>query len=152
MPVAALERIRDIEPKALGRTGRGRRCTLLTMLAVLVSGCDLPTDAATRLAYDIEAGSSRLGSGAGATYRIRHQTPSKKDECTGPYKVQLDKAGALIVWCRDEAGGTISSHSTSYHARFADTPRTYLLDKPAGSLLIVDLERREGRAVIVDVR
>jgi hypothetical protein len=122
------------------------------VLAILACGCDLPTDAATRLAYDIEAGSNRLGGGAGATYRIRHETPSKTGECTGPYKVQLDKAGALIVWCKDAAGGTVSSHSTSYHARFADTPRTYLLDKPAGAALVVDLERRDGRAVIVDVR
>ena len=110
------------------------------------------TDAATRLAYDIEAGSSRLRNDAGATYSIRHKTPSKAGECTGPYKVQLDKVGALIVWCRDAAGDTASSHSTSYHSRFVDTPQTYLLDKPPGSVLTIDLERRGGRAVIVDVR
>jgi hypothetical protein len=65
--------------------------------------------------------------------------------------VQLDKVGALIIWCKDETGTTVSSHSTSYHARFVDTPQTYILEKPAGSTLIIDIERRAGRAVITSV-
>jgi hypothetical protein len=78
--------------------------------------------------------------------------PSKPGECVGPYAVQLDKVGAMIVWCKDDSGKTISSHSTSYHARFVDTPQTYVLEKPAGSTLTIDLERRDGRAVVTDVR
>jgi hypothetical protein len=123
---------------------------LLPLCLVVLTGCF--TDAATRLAYDIEDGAGRLGHEAGATYSIRHDTPSKPGECTGPYTVQLDKAGALIVWCKDAAGNTVSSHSTSYHSRFVDTPKTYILEKPAGSTLIIDIERRGGRAVITDVR
>ena len=119
---------------------------------VFLAGCfvDL-TDAATRLAYDIEAGVSHLGSASGARYTIQHHTPSKPGDCTGPYTVQLDKVGALIIWCKDAAGHTVSSHSTSYHARFVDTPQTYILEKPAGATLIIDIERRGGRAVIVGV-
>ena len=125
------------------------------LLAGIVSttvGCDVWTDAATRLAYDIEAGAGRLGRQSGAKHSIQHNTPSKAGECTGPYKVQLDKVGALIIWCKDAAGRTVSSHSTSYHARFIDTPKTYILDKPAGAALIIDIERRNGRAVVADVR
>ena len=126
----------------------------LPMLLCLapVAGCDVWTDAATRLAYDIEAGADHLGGEDGASYSIRHNTPSKAGECVGPYTVQLDKVGALIIWCKDEAGRTVSSHSTSYHARFVDTPQTYILDKPAGSTLTIDIARRNGRAVIVAVR
>lgn len=62
--------------------------------------------------------------------------------------MQLDKAGALIVWCKDAAGNVVASGSTSYHARFIDTPATYILDKPAGSTLAIDLERRAGRVVV----
>jgi len=122
---------------------------LLISLTTL-TGC--VTDAATRLAYDIEAGAGRLGREAGARYSIQHNTPSKSGECIGPYTVQLDKVGALIIWCKDATGRTVSSHSTSYHARFVDTPQTYILEKPAGTALTIDIERHDGRAVVTDVR
>jgi hypothetical protein len=124
----------------------------LLILLAAVSGCDAFTDAATRLASDIEAGANRLGGEDGATYSIRHKTPSKPGECEGPYTVQLDKVGALVIWCKDTSGHTVSSHSTSYHARFVDTPKTYILDKPVGSTLTIDIERRNGRAVVTDAR
>ena len=128
--------------------------SLLQLIFILtLAGCILDfTDAATRLAYDIEAGASRLGPQDGAKYSIEHHTPSKSGECVGPYTVQLDKVGALIVWCKDTAGRTVSSHSTSYHARFVDTPQTYIVEKPAGATLTIDIERRGGRAVATDVR
>jgi hypothetical protein len=125
---------------------------LLPAVIALAAGCDLFTDAATRLAYDLEAGAGRLSRQAGAKTSVRHGTPSKAGECTGAYKVQLDKVGALIVWCYGAAGETVSSHSTTYHARLVDTPRTYLLDKAAGAPLTITLERRGGRALITDVR
>lgn len=123
---------------------------LLLLCLVALTGCF--TDAATRLAYDIENGVDRLGREVGATYSIRHNTPSKPGECTGPYTVQLDKVGALIVWCKDGAGNTVSSHGTSYHSRFVDTPQTYILEKSAGSALVIDIERRSSRAAITGVR
>jgi hypothetical protein len=126
----------------------GTRWLPLLLFLALAAGCDAFTDAATRLAYDIEAGAGRLGKEAGARYSIQHHTPSKSGECTGPYTVQLDKVGALVIWCKDETGRTVSSHTTSYHARFVDTPATYILNKPAGSTLVIDIERRGSRAVI----
>ena len=125
---------------------------LASLLLVALAACDTWTDAATRIAYDIEAGEGRLGSAQGARYSIEHATPSKSGECTGPYKVQLDKVGALIICFYDATGRTVSSHSTTYHGRFIDTPRTWLLDKPAQSTLIIDIQRRGGRAVVTDVR
>lgn len=118
----------------------------------MTAGCDGWTDAATRLASDIEAGAGRLGGQNGAKHSIRHETPSKSDECTGPYTVQLDKVGAIIIWCKDAGGRTVSSHSTTYHARFIDTLQTWILEKPAGASLTIDIERRNGRAVVTDVR
>jgi hypothetical protein len=120
--------------------------------AAVMAGCAFLTDPATRLAYDIEAGANRLGKQADAKYTIEHHEPSKPGECVGPYSIQLDKVGAIIIWCKDAAGHTVSSHSTSYHARFVDIPQTYLLEKPADSTLTIALERRDGRAVITDVR
>lgn len=121
------------------------------VVLALLSGCGAGTDAATRLAADIEAGAAQLGARSGDHFRIEHRTPSRAGECTGPYTVQLDTVGALIIWCKDASGQTVSSHSTSYHARFVDTPRTWLLHKPAGETLAIDIERRGSRAVVKDV-
>jgi hypothetical protein len=125
---------------------------LLLIFLAAVTGCDIATDPATRLAFDLEAGVGRLGREAGATYTVQHNQPSKSGECVGPYKVQLDKVGALIIWCNEASGNTVSSHSTSYHARFVETPQTYIVEKSAGTALTVDLERRNDRAVITNVR
>jgi hypothetical protein len=130
----------------------GPRLLLLLISLTTVAGCDIGTDAATRLAYDIKAATGRLGRENGAKYSIQHNTPSKSGECIGPYKVQLDKVGALIIWCKDATGHTVSSHSTSYHRPFVDTPQTYILEKPAGTTLTIDIERRNGRAVVTNVR
>ena len=121
-------------------------------LAAIVAGCGFATDPATRLGFDIKAGVDRLGDGQGARFVVEHATPSYRGQCEGPYSVQLDRVGAIIVWCRDEAGDTVSSHSTSHHRRFVDTPRTYLVEKPAGSTLFIELERDGARARIVSVR
>jgi hypothetical protein len=127
-----------------------RRLPLL-LAPLLLAGCF--TDAATRLAYDLESAAGKIGAAEGAKWTVAHRTPSRPGECDHDYKVQLDQVGAIIVWCRDQAGtGTLSSHSTSYHARFVATPRTYILDKKAGDPLLIDLERRGGRVLVVDAR
>jgi hypothetical protein len=127
------------------------RRLFLLLFVVAVSGCGVFTDAATRIAYDIEANVDRLAAAEGAIYVIQHATPSKPGECGGPYKVQFDKVGALIIWCKDSTGQTVSSHSTSYHARFVDTAETFIIDKAAGSTLSIQIERRNGRPVITKV-
>ena len=124
----------------------------LFLAIALVTACGFATDPATRLAADLEAGSDRLQMDDGATDSVHHAAPSYPGQCEGPYKVQLDEVGAMIVWCYDATGATVSSHSTSSHAPHVQTPRTYIVDKGAGETLVVDLERRGGRAVITDVR
>lgn len=125
-------------------------CLLPLWSLAAITGCDILTDAATRLAYDIKAAEGRLGREPGASYSVRH-TPADASECSGPYTVQLDKVGALIVWCKDAAGNTVASGSTTYHSRFIDTPITYIVDKPAGTTLVIEIERRNGRAVVTYV-
>ena len=115
-----------------------------------LTACDVFTDAGTRLAYEIEAGASRLKREEGARHEIRH-TPGEANECRGPYTVQLDKVGALVVWCKDDSGKTVASGSTTYHSRFIDTPKTYIVDKEAGTTLVIEIQRRGGRAVVINV-
>jgi hypothetical protein len=117
----------------------------------LLTGCF--TDAATRIAYDIEAATRHVGNTENSRFILVHRTPSKKGECDNSYKVQLDKVGALIIWCNNERNNQIlSSHSTSYHSRFVDTTETYKLEKKAGEILFIELGRRNGRIVIIDVK
>ncbi len=131
----------------LRATVRAGACALL-----LLAGCNVFTDAATRLAYDLEDAASRLPAQEGARFALVHRTPSARGQCEGPYKVQLDQVGLIVIWCMNDRGETVSSHSTSYPSRFVDTARTIILAKPAGAPLTIDLERRQGRAVIVDAR
>jgi hypothetical protein len=119
---------------------------------VALASCGFATDPATRLAADLGEAADNLRAEDGATNSVHHASPSRVGECEGPYKVQLDKVGAMIIWCYDAAGNTVSSHSTSSHSRAVDTPRTWIVDKGAGETLIVDLERRGDRAVITNVR
>ena len=125
--------------------------TLLLFSLLLLTGCF--TDAATRIAYDIEAAAKRVGHTENSQFTLAHRMPSKKGECDNSYKVQLDKVGALIIWCKDEMNNqTLSSHSTSYHSRFVDTPQTFILEKNSGETLFIELERRNGRVAIAGVR
>jgi hypothetical protein len=126
--------------------------TAAAVLACTLAACGVITDPATRLAADLEDGADRLPLQDGATDAVYHATPSRAGQCDGPYKVQLDRVGAMIVWCNDAAGNTVSSHSTTSHNRAVDTSQTFMVVKGAGETLIVDLERRGGRAVITGVR
>lgn len=107
------------------------------ILAATLTACGIVTDPATRLAADLEGGADRLPLREGATDAVHHATPSRPGQCEGPYKVQLDRVGAMIVWCYDSA---------------VDTSQTFIVDKGSDETLIVDLERRGGRAVITALR
>lgn len=121
---------------------------LVAML--LLPGCGAFTDAATRLASDIEAAAGKLKKD-GDRVTLHHQTPSRRGQCDGAYSVQLDEVGALVFWCRDDDGKVVSSPGTSSHRRFVRTLETYRVDKQAGEPLVIELERRGREAVIVDV-
>ena len=121
----------------------------MALLAAL-AGCSWLSDPATRLAYDLEAASGDLADEEGARLILVHETPSAAGQCEGAYRVQLDDVGALIVWCFDASGATVSSHSTTYHRSYVDTARTIIVDKPAGAPLRVELVRRNGRATIAE--
>jgi len=57
----------------------------------------------------------------------------------------------LVIWCKNENDEVLSSHGTSYHRRFVQTPETYYLDKEAGDALVIELEQKGSKAVIVNV-
>jgi hypothetical protein len=121
----------------------------IAAVTLLLAACF--TDAATRLAGDIKAGAGRTERREGAITLVQHDTPSGRGQCIGPYQVQVDRNGAIIVWCYDAQGNTVSSHSTSMHRPVVDTLETFIVRKEAGETLSIRLERRAGRVVITDV-
>ena len=106
-----------------------RSLVQLSSLALL-AGCIADfSDAATRLASDIEAG-ARLEFGE------QFFDAGKRT------RMDCDRLGVQIEKTRQQ----------HLHARFVDAPQTYILEKPAGATLTIDIERRGGRAVVTDVR
>jgi hypothetical protein len=119
--------------------------------AILLPGCW--SDAAAQLTHDLESGAARMGSSDGSPCSPVHRAPSAPGECEGPCRVQFDRVGAIIVWCKDaNVAATVSSHSTMSHGHFVDNPETFILDQPAREPLVIELERRGGRVLISSVR
>ena len=67
---------------------KARRWRPVLVFLALAAGCDRFTDAATRLAYDMEAGAGLLGKEEGSRYSIQHHTPSADWQCNGSYRAQ----------------------------------------------------------------
>lgn len=123
----------------------------IALACLILAGC---SDGATRLAYQIEAETAAFARAGESRATLVHR-PLRRwgNGCAEAYKVQIDKVGALIIWCLDSrTGATTGSHSTSYHARFVDTPQTWIIEKKAGEALYIDLVKRGGKAEVVAVR
>jgi hypothetical protein len=126
--------------------------TLISLLLfACVVGCSAFEDTATSLANDIERQVKYLGGTDGSTYVITHNAKARATANARLITVQFDKVGALIVWYKDADGKVIESGSTSYHARFVDTPNTIIVDKSIDSPLQVEVQRLGGRAIVARV-
>ncbi len=128
------------------------RLPIIACLLACVCACGEFIDPATRLAGAIEHAAGQLAAEEGARYTIRYEPPDRLRRDGDSYTVQLDKVGALIVWYKDANGAVIDSGNTSYHSRFVDTPRTYIVDKPGDAALEITILREHGRAVVADVK
>ena len=110
-------------------------------------------DGATRIAYDIESGVAQFQRSDAITYSIKHSPEAMPDGCAGAYTLQLSEKSSLVIWCKNADGaGVTSSHTTTYHLRFVDVPRTYRLEKSAGEPTFIDLAKLNGRVVVTAVR
>ena len=124
---------------------------LLLAVTILVS-C---TDGATRIANQIESDVAAFERSRANKATITHQ-PIRRwgNGCDDAYRLQVDKVGAIIIWCKDGATGvTTGSHSTSYHARFVDTRQTWIVNKKKSEVVTIELEKRTGgKPQVISVR
>jgi hypothetical protein len=140
-------------------------CRLAVVAGILsLCGC---TDAATRVAYDLEWGAGRLGSREGARRDVSHVPRRWPEGCAGSYTLRLDRgsaialghnnfrntegSGGLHVRCF-AADGNPHSWGTTYHLRFVDVPVPVEMDKKGGETAVIELQRINGRAVVVGAR
>ncbi len=125
---------------------------ILPLLFVLFFvGCSFLEDSATSIAYDIKRGVRHLKNKEGSIYVIVHDAKSRASADARTIKVQFDKVGALIVWYMDVDGKVLESGSTSYLSRFVAIPETIIADKPIDSPLSIEIQRRNGRAIVARV-
>jgi hypothetical protein len=126
-----------------------RKLACLAFLAMLTA-C---TDGATRIAYDIESNVAAFNRTNATASSIKHTPEPSPEGCNGPYKVQLSERSSLVIWCKNADSSKItSSHTTTYHLRFVDVPRQFIVDKSAGEALFIDVEKQNGKVVVVGLR
>jgi hypothetical protein len=127
-------------------TRRLRQC-LLVLSAT--AACGAFTDAATRVAYDLEGGAKRLRSSSERTLAVKHVPQATPEGCPGDYTLQLSQESALLVWCQDSIGGpSTGSHTTTYHLNYVSVPQTLVIHKHAGEHAWIELTKH-GDAVVV---
>lgn len=134
---------------------------VLVALALFAGAC---TDAATRVAYDIESGAKKLGSAEGSRVEIRHVPSRWPEGCAGSYTLHIGKGSAtadgngnfhinrdadgLSVRCYNSSGNR-HAWGTTYHLRFVDVSEAVEMEKQGGEAIVIAVERKAGRAVVV---
>lgn len=137
------------------------RAVGLFVIALFASAC---SDAATRVAYDIESGSKALGSAEGSRVEIRHVPSRWPDGCAGSYTLHIGKGSAtadgngnfhinpgtdgLSVRCYNSSGNP-HAWGTTYHLRFVDVPEAVEIEKQGGAPTVIEVERKGGKPVVV---
>ena len=121
------------------------------IVALLLAGC---TDAATRIAYDIESGAQALRSSPESRATVRHEPSSWPEGCDSGYALEIGRGasadpakGSITVKC---AGHGL--YYTTYHLNFVVVPATVGARKQAGEPVLLLLEKRGGDIALTEIR
>lgn len=131
------------------------KCALGPVVAALsLSACSLLLhgDAATLIAHRLETEAGALRASGMRDFSFRYVPEGGFDDCSGAYDVQFTERSALVVWCKDEHGTVVSSHTTTYHLRFVKVPRTWNVAKRAGEVMRIELTRQVADVVMTAVQ
>lgn len=136
-------------PRPVSGLGLRRHSAGRTVVLGLLGALGACTDAATRVANDLERGAKQLRASSARTATVEHVATVTPEGCPGGYTLQLSEASSLLVWCQDSIGGPSSaSHTTTYHLHYVTVPRTLIIHKDAGQHALIDLTK-EGDAIVV---
>jgi hypothetical protein len=128
-----------------------RQLGLILILTLSLAGC---TDAATRLAYDLEREAEALRRSGEATRTFTHKPQSSPEGVVGAYTVIL-KAGPVALgsgFLTFSKGPQQQWYRTTYHMRFVEVPRDLKIRKAEGESLIVVLMRNGNTVQVTELR
>jgi len=117
-----------------------RRLVLVLCLTFGLAGCDFMTDAATRIAYDLEREAAALRRSGEATRTFTHKPKASPEGITGPYTVRLGRALS------------ISKYHTSYHSNFVEVPKMLVVRKGDGEAFQIVLTRVGDSIQVTELR
>lgn len=130
---------------------------LVGLLGLVVGGCVLFTDAATRLGHDVVENAASLRADSLSERTFTHVPRSWPGGCDADYAVTFQESlhhpatgGSLLVGCKGESNfHTLGySYATTYHLNAVRVPHTLSVEKRGGSALDVTL-RKQGAAIEV---
>lgn len=121
------------------------------LLALSLTACSMFEDAATSIAYDIERDLWHLGKEDGSKYVVVHDAKARAPSEARTIKVQFDKVGALIVWYMNADGKVLESGATSYLSRFVSIPETIVVDLQMSAPVNIEIQRKNGQAIVTRV-
>lgn len=124
---------------------------LLFALALFgfMAGCgDFMTDAATRLAYQIESEAKALRGSKETTRTFAHKPKSSPEGVTGAYVLTFVAGPLGKGYLAFSKGPQEQWYHTSYHLRFVEVPQDLKIRKAEGQAVQVVL-KRSGETVQV---
>jgi hypothetical protein len=128
-----------------------RHLGLILILTLTLAGC---TDAATRLAHDLEREAEALRRSGQMTRTFTHKPQSLPDGVTGAYTVTF-KAGPVRLgsgFLTFSKGPYEQWHRTTYHMRFVEVPRDLNIRKAAGEPIVIVLTRTGDAVRVTELR
>jgi hypothetical protein len=134
---------------------------VIVSFAVAAAGCDLMTDAATRLGRDVEHGAAALRRSGQAQLELVHQPKARPEGCDGPYEVTFQESlhhpssgGALLIGCIGTSNykSLGYSYSTTSHLNAVRVPAELRIERPAGAPLTIILRSNGGTIDVVGAR
>jgi hypothetical protein len=128
-----------------------------TLLALTLLGClagcgDFMTDAATRLAHEIEREAKALRSSNETTRAFTHKPKSSPEGVVGPYTVTFGGGPLGKGYLAFSKGAQEQWYHTSYHLRFVEVPESLKIKKAEGQSFVVVLKRSGDAVQVTELR
>ena len=132
-------------------SGLSARLMCASLAATAASSCILMTDAATRLAYDLEREAAKLRSSQATVRVFEHRPVGWPAGCEADFDLMLGAGSDIAVRCLDAGHPPTSGvhYTTTYHLRFVKVPRALSVSRLTNASIRVTL-RKEGDEIVVN--
>lgn len=113
---------------------------------LICSGCrDFMTDAATRVAFEIETEAEALAQSTEKTRTFLHHPKRRPAGCADVYTMTLHGNGTLSVHCLERT----NAYSTTYHRRFVHAPRALSVSHAGGEATRITLQKSGSQIALI---